>query len=101
MVLYSVLQPPQCFGVVSLDGIGDDWRELELARGSRVNKQHEDIRPMTRACRAALLPVCDEPSSFRILFKSLFMRAFERSEIEAAMCCRLDAMVWCVCNQAG
>ena len=51
-----------------------------------------DVRDITRACRAALFPVCESPSSFRILFRSLLMSVLERSVMLAARCCRLDAM---------
>ena len=50
------------------------------------------VRESTRACRAALFPVCESPSSFRIFFRSLLMSVLERSVMVAARCCRLDAM---------
>ena len=50
---------------------------------------------MTRACSAALLPVCEVPSSFKIFFKSLLISVLERSVIVAAMRCRLDDSMLC------
>jgi hypothetical protein len=49
------------------------------------------VRWITRACKAALFPVCASPSSFRIFFRSLLMSVRERSVMVAAMCCRLAA----------
>lgn len=49
------------------------------------------VRWTTRACNAALFPVCESPSSFRIFFRSLLMSVRERSVMVAARCCRLAA----------
>jgi hypothetical protein len=64
----------------------------EVNRRGRVG-----VRPMTRDCRSALLPVCAVPSSLQIFFRSLLMSVLERSVMVAAICCRLEAMV-CNCG---
>ena len=71
---------------------------------SPLESQRRNIRPITRDCSAALFPVCEEPSSLRIFFRSLLMSVLERSVMVAAICCTLDAMVWwcsAVGRQAG
>lgn len=69
---------------VSMAGaIEDPW----ICRGGGLN-----VRANTRDCRAALFPVCESPSSFRIFFRSLLISVLERSVMVAARCCRLDAM---------
>jgi hypothetical protein len=44
----------------------------EVNRRGRVG-----VRPMTRDCRSALLPVCAVPSSLQIFFRSLLMSVLE------------------------
>jgi hypothetical protein len=55
-----------------------------------------DIRPTTRACSAALFPVCAVPSSLQIFLRSLLMSVRERSVMVAAICCKLEAMAGAV-----
>ena len=50
------------------------------------------IQSSTRACSAALFPVCGLPSSLRIFFRSLLMSLLERSVTVAALSCRGVAM---------
>ena len=65
------------------------------AHGVKGKRKREHLRPTTRACSAALFPVCDVPSSLQIFLRSLLMSVLERSVMPAAMCCRLEAMVDC------
>lgn len=55
-------------------------------------RRRAHVRANTRDCRAALFPVCESPSSFRIFFRSLLISVLERSVMVAAKCCRLEAM---------
>ena len=48
---------------------------------------------MTRDCRWTLFPVCARPSSLQMRLRSLLMRVRERSIMDTAICCRLEAMV--------
>jgi len=67
--------------------------------GVEGRRKREHSRPTTRACSAALFPVCDVPSSLQIFLRSLLMRVLERSVMPAAMCCRLEVMVDCSCGR--
>ena len=104
MVLYAQLEALQSLGVVLVDGIRDDWvvrvKSATIQRWLvRGNRKQEHIRPTTRACSAALFPVCATPSSLQIFLRSLLMRVRERSVMVAASCCRLRlvAMADCSC----
>jgi hypothetical protein len=80
----------------------DDKKALSrdmATEGARSAPVGAHIRPTTRACSAALFPVCDVPSSLQIFLRSLLMSVLERSVMVAAICCRLDeAMAGCSCG---
>lgn len=59
----------------------------------RGGAQNMHVQSMTRAWRAALLPVWALPSSFRIFLRSLLMSLFERSVMVAAVCCSVASML--------
>jgi hypothetical protein len=68
---------------------------------SWTGAQSRHIRPTTRACSAALLPVCAVPSSLQIFLRSLLISVRERSVMVAAICCKLEAMAESRCVEAG